>query len=417
MNDITSDVAVIGGGPAGFAAALAARHAGASVALIERCPFFGGNATAASVAAFCGFHTRGENPDLAVRGVGAELLQLMEQRGYRLETCVSPSSGNTTTKFDPEELKLALDEMLASSGVVGITHASFVDCSVEDGVVSSLLCCDDQGPFRVFAKQFVDATGNASLVERAGGATCWGDENGVVQQASLVFRIEGLPDRVISPAELKDAVVRGKAAGIEWLDKESGVIIKMDGDSYGYCTIPSTDISDLSASELGAAEVRLRRQVRSYMEAFRRYIPDFSHAHVSASGPSMGLRESRRVKGRQTLEGEDILAGVKRDDSIARAAWSPEIHRSDADPRYIHIPDNDYASIPFGTLEVPSVTNVWAAGRAISADPLAFASVRVMGTAMATGQAAGVAAALSLGGSGVTARDVQKVLDAQDALY
>ena len=417
MNDITSDVAVIGGGPAGFAAALAAQRAGASVALIERCPFFGGNATAASVAAFCGLHTRGETPDLAVRGIGGELLQLMEQRGYHLETCVSPASGNTTTKFDPEELKLALDEMLEASGATAITHASFVDCAVEDGAVSSLLCCDDQGLFHVFAKQFVDATGNASLIERAGGATCWGDENGAVQQASLVFRIEGLPVRAIAPAELKDAVVRGKAAGIECLGKESGVIIKMDGDSFGYCTIPSTDISDLSAPELSAAEARLRRQARSYMEAFRRFIPDFSHAHIAGSGPSIGLRESRRIKGSQTLEGEDILAGVKRDDSIARAAWSPEIHRSDADPRYIHIPDNDYASIPLGALEVPSVVNVWASGRTISTDPLAFASVRVMGTAMATGQAAGVAAALSLDAPDVTASDVQKVLDAQHALY
>lgn len=417
MRELACDVVVIGGGPSGVAAAVSSQRTGAKTVLIERAPFFGGNATAASVAAFCGFYTRGSSPDIAVAGIGGELLERMKGAGDYIEVYLSPSSGNTTVKFEPEEMKLALDNLVIESGVSGYLHAALVSVETnEAGVINRAVCSDDEGLFSIHASQFVDATGNATLVHLAGGTTVWGDDQGEVQQVSLVFRLEGLPRRDVAPSELKEAIVAGKEVGIKYLAKEGGVIIKAAGASFGYCTIPSTDLDGLTSESLTKAELDLRRQVRAYSEAFRRFIPDFDNCHVAYSGPVMGLRESRRIVGETCITGEAILAGCKTSDSIGRAAWSPEIHKGGTNPKFVHIADNDYASIPLGALVCQGVANAWVAGRAIASDPLALASVRVMGTSMATGHAAGVAAALSLNGCRADVAAVQKALKLQGAL-
>lgn len=414
MRELQGDVAVVGGGPAGIAAAVAARRQGARVVLIERHPCFGGNATSASVASFCGFYTRGAQPDVAVAGIGGEVIERLAKVGDSTEVS-SSSSGNTTVKFNPEDLKAVLDDVMADEGVGALLHATFAGCACAGGEISSIDCVDDEGRFTVRAAQYVDATGNAALAASAGVPTQWGDAQGVVQQASLVFRLDGLPARVIDPSELREAIIAGKKAGIVGLSKEGGVIIKFDDATYGFCTIPSTPLADLSARTLTAVERNLRHQARTYAEAFRRFIPDMAGATVSHTGPTVGLRESRRVCGEACITGDAILAGEKRDDSVARAAWSPEIHSTSLEPRFEHIPDNDYASIPWGALKAERVRNLWVAGRCISCDPLALASVRVMGTSFATGHAAGVSAALAVAGT-PDVQDVRRVLREQHAL-
>lgn len=394
MRSYECDVAIVGGGPAGIAAAVAVSRCGMRGILLERAPFFGGNATASSVAAFCGFYTRGADPDLAVAGIGQEVIDRLRGMGRGVEICRS-ASGNTTVKFDVEDLKTVLDELVMAEGLTAMLHATAVSFSSGEHEPVIIGCFDDEGPFEIHARQCVDATGDATLVHLAGASTVWGDENGAVQQASLVFRLDGLPCREIHPDELKAAIVAGKRIGIAGLVKEGGVIIKHEGAPFGYCTIPSSDITGLDAKTLTGVEMTLRAQVRAYAEAFRRFIPDMKDSYVSYSGPSLGLRESRRIVGESVLTGENILRGAKVGDSIARASWSPEIHKACNDPVFHHIADNDYASIPLGCLRPAGLLRVWVAGRSISSDPLAFASVRVMGTAMATGHAAGVAAALS----------------------
>ena len=116
------------------------------------------------------------------------------------------------------------------------------------------------------------------------------------------------------------------------------------------------------------------------------------------------------------LKGEEIILAPKSDDSIARGAWSPEMHKSNTSIKYTHIPDNEYFSIPLGCLKVRDAKNLWAAGRTISTDSLALGSVRVMGTGFATGQAAGVAAALTLQNENYDVKKVQEELLKQGAL-
>ena len=162
--------------------------------------------------------------------------------------------------------------------------------------------------------------------------------------------------------------------------------------------------------------MELRSQVHNYAMAFKNYLDGFQDMIISSSGPAVGIREARRIIGDKMLKGEEIIMAPKSDDSIARGAWSPEMHKSNTSIKYTHIPDNEYFSIPLGCLKVRDAKNLWAAGRTISTDSLALGSVHVMGTGFATGQAAGVAAALTLDNPSYDVKAVQEELVNQGAL-
>lgn len=416
MNNLNVDVCVIGGGCAGIAAALGASRAGASVCLIERNASFGGQATNSQVTAFCGFYTRGAEPDQVVMGVGEELLSRMRGYGANTKGVISPSTGNASIRFDPEIVKLAMDDMLVESDVKYLLHTSLIGVTIDNGLIKAVSCIDDEGVYEISAKAFVDASGNGNLVHLAGIATEWGDENGNVQQTSLPFRLDNLPRKLILKSELEAAIKAGKAQGIPHLEKETGLIIKIPEANYGYCTIPSMILNDLSAETMTTAEVTLRRQVNAYTQAFKQNLPGMEDVKVVSSGPQIGIREARRIVGEQKLIGTEIVRGPKCEDSVARGGWSPEMHRSNTALEYTHIPDNDYFSIPLGALKVKDAINLWAAGRNICSDSLALGSVRVMGTGLATGHAAGVAAALTLDKKEADVKKVQAELLAQNAL-
>ncbi len=415
QREIECDVAVLGGGAAGVAAAIGASRAGAKTVLIERNPYFGGQATNSQVTAYCGFFTRGENYDQVVQGVGGEVLKKLEAYGTNIHPRPSKSTGNVSVSFNPEYVKLVMDEMLQESSVEYYLHSQMYEVVNNNGTIEEIKCTDDEGTFTIKAKAFVDASGNANLVHFAGIKTNWGDENGNVQQSSLPFRIDNMPAREIIKSDIEAALKKAKEAGIP-IRKETGLIVKIPDKTYGYCTIPSTVLSDLSAETMTKAEIDLRGQVNAYVRAFQQYMDGFKDIIISSSGPAIGIREARRIIGDKMLKGEEIITAPKSDDSIARGAWSPEIHKSNTNITYTHIPDNEYFSIPLGCLKVRDAKNLWAAGRTISTDSLALGSVRVMGTGFATGQAAGVAAALTLNNESYDVKKVQEELLKQGAL-
>ena len=415
QRQIECDVAVLGGGAAGVAAAIGASRAGAKTVLIERNPYFGGQATNSQVTAYCGFFTRGENYDQVVEGIGGEVLKRLEKYGTNIHPRPSKSTGNVSVSFNPEYVKLVMDQILQESSVEYYLHSQMYEVLNNNGTIEEIKCTDDEGTFTVRAKAFVDASGNANLVHFAEIKTNWGDEDGNVQQSSLPFRIDNMPAKEILKSDIEVALKKAKEAGIP-IHKETGLIVKIPDKTYGYCTIPSTVLSDLSAETLTKAEVYLRSQVNAYVQAFEKYMDGFQDIIISSSGPSVGIREARRIIGDKMLKGEEIIMAPKSDDSIARGAWSPEIHKSNTNISYTHIPDNEYFSIPLGCLKVRDAKNLWAAGRTISTDSLALGSVRVMGTGFATGQAAGVAAALTLDNASYDVKKVQEELLKQGAL-
>ncbi|MBI1700538.1 fAD dependent oxidoreductase [Lactobacillus crispatus] len=410
------DVVVVGGGAAGIAAALSSAKEHKTTLLVEREASLGGQGVNSQVASYCGFYTRGTSPDLVVGGIGKQVLERMGEMGMDITPHPSSSTGNVSIKFDPEKMKIIFDNLFSESDSDVLLHTSVVSVNVENQNITQIICSDDDGLFTVNTKEIVDATGNGNILNLAGLTTEWGDKNGQVQQASLPFRIDHLPKRAISMAEMQTAVQKGKANGIQYLSKEKGVLIKNPKDSYGYVTLPSVTVEEIDAKSMTNYEVSLRRQVWSYFKAIKNYLPNCENATLVFSGPNLGIREARRMVGKITLTGLDILKVKKRKDSIGRAAWSPEIHHSDNKLEYNHMPDNDYASIPLGALKAKEIKNLWGAGRLISVDHMAQASVRVMGTSFITGQAAGVAAALSVNSDTISVVEVRNALLKQNVL-
>lgn len=416
MRQYTYDVVVVGGGTAGVAAAVGATKAGAKTLLIERNAYFGGEATHSGVAAFCGFYTCGENPQKVVAGVGDLVLQEMEKLGNTVDYIIS-AAGNKNVNFQPEYLKCAMDNLLEQEGVDCLLHTTMVCVNKEKDVIKSIQCADDEGLFIVEATCFVDATGDANVVHLAGAKTVWGDEQGQVQAATLSFRLNNVDTSCdFSPNAVEKAIKKAKEEGIPHLTKEKGFILKKEASNTVVVLLPSIMPTGLTATEMTNLERSTRKQVLYYVEALRKYLPGMEQCELSVIGPSIGLRETRKIIGKEQLHVDDVLTRRKRDDSVARGGWKPEIHKDvNKMATYLEVEHGSYFDIPLGILQVKDFENLYAAGRIVCADEAAFAAVRVMGTCFATGHAAGVAAAYQALHGQVNVQDIQKELKEQGA--
>lgn len=415
--ELCYDVVVVGGGTAGVSAAVGAAKAGAKTLLLERNPYLGGEATHSGVGAFAGFFTCGENPVKVVAGVGELVLQAMEGLGHTLDYIIS-ATGNRNINFHPEYLKCAMDQVLKESGADCLLHTQVVGVSAGEGVVKELRCVDDEGPFTVRAGAYVDATGDGNLCHMAGASTVWGDDQGKVQAATLPFRLSGVDTtQDMTPGAVERAVLKAKEAGIPYLTKEKGFILKMEGSGVVSVLLPSVIPQGLSGAELTRMEQDARNQVLYYVQALKRYMPGMEHCELAVIGPAIGLRETRRLVGRETVTGEDALKRRKRPDGVARCGWKPEIHKDvNKMGTYMEVAPGSYFDIPLGALESVDYNNLYGAGRMISSEETAQAAIRVMGTCFATGHAAGVAAAVRAGSGRADLERIQSVLREQGAL-
>jgi hypothetical protein len=397
------DVAVVGGGSAGVAAAIGAHDAGAKTLLIERNSYFGGQATNAQIHSYCGFCTNGEDWQQVVRGVGQRVLDAMDEVGHFQGFAMSPT-GNLLVYQDAEYTKLALDHVMERSGADYLLCASVVDARVTDGRIEELICSDDEGLFTVRAKAFVDASGEANLAALAGAPVEFHCE----QSGCLIFRMGNV--RVggdYSPAAIRRALEAAQNSGMTGFSATFGTVAHAQDTKDYTVNIISLKIPGLDAETQTRMEMEGRRQVHLYAEAFRRFLPGFEDAYLIYSGPKMGYRESRRILGEYQLTRKDVQESRKDPEhSIARSGWGAELHIGDNDVIFAEERGAKYFDIPIGALKPKGVQNLWCGGRIISADLIASSSIRVMGTGFATGQAAGVAAALTLDR---TEYDVQKI--------
>jgi len=412
------DVIVVGGGSAGTAAAIGAAQTGSKVLLIERNPYLGGEATHSNVNAYCGFYTRGSNPDLVVGGVGTMLRKQVESLGDSMSP-VPSVTGNSLIPVNPETIKLAMDQMMTNSGADLLLHCHIIGARTENGKLVAVECFDDEGRFWIGGNSFIDASGESTLANFAGCEVVRGDENGNCQVSTLALRIDRVgPEADLTQPGMAKAIQSGRDAGIPYLGKDKGGLLHRagkDGDLVVFL-IPSFAHNNLSCRVLTEAEIDTRRQAHAYMEAFRRFMPGMENARLIQTGPKIGIREGRRTLGEYIITGEDVFSLKKSPDSVARCGWSPEIHKSTkVYDHYTKLPDNAYFDIPIGALKARDVSNLWCAGRTISTDHTAYGSVRVMGTGFATGHAAGIAAALAKNGCNDT-KLVQEELLRQGAL-
>ncbi|CAM5345195.1 FAD-dependent oxidoreductase OS=Streptomyces tendae OX=1932 GN=GUR47_04025 PE=4 SV=1 [Streptomyces tendae] len=445
------DVLVVGGGPAGFAAAVGAADAGADTVLVERYGFLGGNATVALVMPLMSFHNEhrqaafteaGDTSRLlptdhgegepVVAGVLWALLDRLMGRGG----CLAPSPRTGyTVPFDPELFKFSLIEMADESGVRMLFH-SFASGALplEDGSGWRVVFETKSGPVVIDAGVVVDGTGDGDVATACGAPYEIGrPEDGLVQPMTLMFRVADFsrpdfadyvrehPDQWRGVHGLWDLIEEARANGELRLPRED--ILFFATPHPHEVSVNSTRVNRVLGSsvwDLTRAEYTARHQLAEIDRFLRTRVPGFEESYVVQSGTHIGVRESRRVLGDYRLTGHDILAARTFPDVIAHGAYPVDIHNPRGSGTVLkRVPRGTFYDIPLRCLLPRGTDRLLVAGRCISGTHVAHSSYRVMPIAMATGHAAGVCAALTVrhgrGPRGLPYRLVQRELLRQGA--
>jgi hypothetical protein len=403
------DVVVLGGGPAGIAAAATAAGLGRKTLLVERYGFLGGMGTAAGVTTFCGLHANvhGEHRQV-VHGIADELLGRIDRLGGLNQPHVSFGKIQAQA-YDTAAYKCAADDLLLGKGVDILFHALGAGAVMEpDDTIRALIVETKSGRAAVIGRAFIDCSGDGDLAAWAGAPYECGDGAGGMLSPTMMFRLNGV-DPVAAgeawttiPALMDDAekrgvkfprkgvVIRPQKNPIEWRVNVTQMK-KPDGSA-----LDGTD-----ADELTAGEIEGRRQVMQFFEFLKREAPGFQNAYVVDTPPQLGIRETRRITGPYQLSGDDVLNCASFPDTIGVNGWPIEAHIAGrVEWRWPAIPQSrGFCHLPYRMLLPQQVRNLLVAGRCASMTHEGQSAARVSGPCFARGQAAGSAAHLSLAGN------------------
>ncbi len=433
------DIVIVGGGPAGVGAALAAAKNGLRTAIVERHSMLGGNWTSGYVLSILGVYTY-DGTTKIVGGIADEVIENL--KAYK----GTNGQSHNFVPFRPDEMKLSLDSIVKKYGIDVYINSLVTGASVESGMIMGVDVDGKDGLKRIGSKMFVDSSGDADLAYLSTGQVMEGKEGeGWHQEATLPFRLEGVDEKkVIDFAnEHKDLVgVVMNGGRIERLRILPPLVKKAKSERKLYlpdanseflfntmrpgefvCNATHAKISDFKdALGVSAAMHDLRHQVVSSLNFLIEEVGGFEKAYLMDSAPSIGMRETRRAIGEYVLRREDVLGNKRFDDAIARCGHPLEIHDPVKGVVYEHLRggDGSWYHIPYGSIVVKGVGNLFAIGRCLSAEFDAQASARVTGTAMAMGHAAAVAASIAIAKSAsakdVPVHELQDKLKAQGAI-
>lgn len=404
------DVVVVGGGPAGFIAAIAAARSGARTAIVERYGFFGGMATAGYVAPISVFAFKG---DLVIGGIPWEFVKRLEDMGGAF---IEWPKANID--FDVELYKLCAQRMVLEAGVELYTNSVLVSCDRKGRKISGITISNKNGFERLEASVFIDCTGDGDLAYMA-GVPMQSNADGELQPSSFCFLLSGVDtgsellrkcmyhNGINGPSQC--VPVREKLLSL----KEAGADIPdFGGPWFNNVLHPGTvavNITRRAADScdnrnFSSAECALREDIFKFVALLKENFPEFRDAYVISTGTQAGIRESRRIKGIHTVTAEEYVSGFRYEDSISRGIHPVDMHASKGAGQF-RIDLEQPAYVPYRALIADRFPNIICAGRCISTDRQALASLRVQASCMGTGQAAGAAAAMAVRSS-CSVRDI-----------
>lgn len=418
------EVVVLGGGPAGIAAASAAGALGRKTLLIERYGFLGGMGTAAGVTNFCGLHANvhGEIRQV-VHGCADELLARIERLGGLNEPHLI--FGKTKAQaYDSATYKIAADDLLISRRVAILFHALAAGVVMDGPRIDALMLETKSGRRAVRGGIFIDCSGDGDLAAFAGAPFEMGADDGSMLYPSMMFRLSGVDAGAAGAAwktipELMDqaekrgvrfprkgAIVRPQKHAIEWRANVTQL------KSANGRALDGTD-----ARELSAGEIEGRRQVLAFFDFLKADVPGFADSYIVDIPPQLGVRETRRITGRYSLSRDDVLSCASFDDTIGVNGWPIEAHvAGDVLWEWPEIPTSrGYNHLPYRMLLPPTIDNLLVAGRCASMTHEGQSAARVSGACFVMGEAAGTAGhiALSTGSSpaDISVATLQQQLD------
>ena len=399
------DVVVLGGGPAGIAAATAAARCRRSTILVERYGFLGGAGTAAGLSNFCGLHAnvRGEHRQV-VRGIASEIQDRLRALSGLSEPHTIFGNRIQAQAYDISAYKIAADELLAAAGVKTLFHAIGAGAAMQSGRrIDALLFESKSGRRAIRGRWFIDASGDADLASWAGVRCEVGDGNGNMLYPSTMFRINGVDPqkagnawesitRRMEEAERsgrrfprKGVILRPQKNPIEWRANVTQVR-NPDGSA----------VSGIDLEQLSYGEIEGRRQCKEMFE-FIRTEPGFERSYIVEIAPQLGIRETRRITGEYSLSEADILGCADFGDTIGVQGWPVEQHAEGrVDWRFQQPGSRGYNQLPYRMIVPQGVDNLLVAGRCASMTHDGQSAARVSGPCFVMGQAAGVAASLAL---------------------
>ena len=389
------DVIVVGSGPAGIGASIAAARGGARTLLVESLGRVGGISTSGLMSHFVG-------------RVDSEIYREILSRSADK----NPFDRGTVTKYiDPELLTLTYMEMLEEAGVELLLYTQFCDVTMEDKAVTGIVCHNKDGFCHFSAKVVIDASGDGDVAARAGVPFDKGrEEDGGMQPATLMFKLGGVDtDRAVYLGSFERTydTPRGELQALarEKLPHPAGHVLLYRSTLPGIVTVNMTNVTDVdgtSAEDLTRAERVCRGQIPAIVDFLREYAPGYENCFVIGTASLIGVRETRRFHGEKTLTAEEIADAVQHDDAVVfNAYFNFDVHNitgaglDKTGVQHKFTQKNGY-TIPYGCLVPKEIDGLLLSGRNISGTHMAHSNYRAMPICVGTGVAAGTAAALAV---------------------
>lgn len=417
------DVVVLGGGPAGFSAAIASAENGSNTLLVEYNGFLGGMATAALVMPWNVWAKSVTSKDIG--GVYRTLLEVLNKGNSTFLF----SDKTVLRSFDSSMVKIRMDQLAADAGVKLCFHTLACDVLKEGNTISAVVLQNKSGRGLVKGKYIVDTTGDGDVSANAGAEYSVGNnkDNSNTQPATLIFKMGNVDISKLSsylksnPDEIGDwppseeiifgdkdhicvsgffsLVNKGKEQG---LPVKGNQLIITSTPISGIVTVNMTKVYGINIDDpfsISQAEINAREQISKGQEFLKKYIPGFKDSYLAEIGIQLGIRETRRIMGDKTILYEDICSGKKYEDRVGKLFNVGHLDFTKKDDAGNNITKFEYLTkeleIPSRSLLVKGIENLLVGGRCISTDQKTFGFIRTQTACFATGQAAGVIASVA----------------------